>query len=345
MTDTRHDEAALMTRSQLLAMRQVDTYLTTIYGRLERGRAANFARGLWKSHVVAGNYCLRSVIAYAYHLFKDSNGLIITELPHLVRFLVKSMHLRTLPTIKTVMDIVAAVKRRRDLKVYREGECVDLLEPLLCPLGRLQKAAWKFRTHVVGWYAADGTARVYALARQQAVLLSMKFSGGVVGETNYRCSVLALEKILARRGSKSAAAVAALRGETVFVGNAKDPIDWDRTASAAVLLLLLSLGFKYEDMDLEEISDFGFADHSDGAMKMGVVDVKEAIQAANESIDRHLSRLQHADRWVRFFWGLPKYWKYRRVASCIHANGDDIIKLGALYLDEVLEGTSHTVFD
>lgn len=332
-------EHSLIVRSQLIAMRQVRLFLRTTFGRLHRKAEQMNIQDLWKSIVVSGHYSLTALLRFTYQLHKDPRqGLLVTELPNLIRYVVTVLGLKTNGNISSIAALVSRVTGRLHLQSFSESEAVMLLENVFGPppSSAIPRALWRARLLLRRSFN-DARYRVEAIARQQAVLLSMRFSGALVAETNYRCSILGMYSVLDSTQHETT-------DENVVKIKVDGTIDWYNTPREALTLLLLSRGFSYRDLFRDPIESYAGVDHSDGSIRLERTNVEEALECATESNIQCLTGLAQMERWLRFFGGISKYFEYKQVVTVLSQNENKILSCGAMFLNELLTGTSHCSF-
>ena len=191
-------DLTLIYRSQMFAMRQVKYYLRTTQGDMKIKFKLLNIREWWQFDVVEGNCCRSGIISYAFHVHQEWGGLLVTELPHLIKFLVKRFHFKITKEVVEIQDILTAIESKDDLFWLSEEEVVELLEPMIHSYVANESIMHKLYKSYITYAArlrSDAIVSMYSNARTQAVMIAMQFEDIYVSETNYRCSVLGMLSI------------------------------------------------------------------------------------------------------------------------------------------------------
>ena len=111
--DDDKNEEAVMVRSQLFAMRQVVLFMRTVQGRQKMRLTKNKVRYWWKEDIYRTGAARHGLLNYAYMVHKDTKGVLITELPHLIAYCVKYLGYSTTREVEIVADGVPVQNTRR----------------------------------------------------------------------------------------------------------------------------------------------------------------------------------------------------------------------------------------
>ena len=339
--EKKNDDAVII-RTQMFAMRQVDMFLKTSFGQLHRAVELEIISYQFTKEVKKTQYSKRGLLRYAYQVHKLQHGMLITELPHLIRFLIRRLKLVPNENITTIATILSAVKSREDLRMLNinetmkiVGPCFDdpCLESSSCST-IISRTAKKLAIRL--GVKEDATSCVYAKARQQAIQISLGFEGITAPETNYRCLILGLDA-LKKKTLKSKF----WRGITNFEIGRDKSINWLEVPREATMLLLLSRGYCMKDMTLERTERVVGAYHPTGNLADDLVDIESVIFSSrrDEAMNMHMG--QSFYRWCRFPFGLPRYLEYKRTVTILSKHRKEITQIGAMFLKELVEGTSH----
>ena len=342
--DSKND-GALMIRSQMLSMRQVRLYLKTSHGHLHRATELLRLKNSYRSYILSQNYSKEGLIRYAFQVHKEGRGLLITELPHIVRFMILRLKLNPNENISKIANIMESVKDKSGLRWISQEDTVILLEPLFKPpaFSFLSGLMWKTRIRL--GLQGDAEQSIYSRGRQQAVLISLQFQNIAVADTNYRCCILGLEA--AKKKSRQDDIKNFFRNLKILffeLRRNRDDINWYSVPREATVFLLLSRGFLMSDIMLECIKGTTGV-HITGGLAEDLVDVEEVIFCSRRQQALSMNFTQKIYRWLRWFVGIPRYMEYRRVVRTILLRNADINEIGSVYLKELMSGTSHCVDD
>ena len=339
-----HDSAAMITRAQLLAMRQMAMYETTTQARIERKTQKPLVKHWWDLDIVQLKASKEGMFRYAFQLHREWKGLLVTEVPHVVRFLVRRFGLRPTADVNTAARLMSSVTSMDTLRWLSRDEVIQLLKPMFeePPDTMLKRAYWKMR-FVRQNTKADVQVSMYARARQQAVLVALDYPNMKVAATNYRCSVLGLMAVLQSNKDKGYLRRnkerRILRGKNISVNFHDVPRE-------ATSLLLLSRGYLMEDMTKPHIADVVHVGRGQEQAELGLetVDVSQVIGQARQGAKAmtHLARIW---RWLRFFSGVPllRYYEYGTLVRTLALQENEVRAQGAVYLKEILTGVSHCI--
>jgi hypothetical protein len=193
-------DQTLLIRAQLFAMRQVAAFLKTTQGRIKHHQAVLDVTYSYQHEVLAvcanptyislsGVYCLN----YAFSIHHEGEGILITELPHVVKFLITRCGLQPTPQLESLSQMFASLRCAADIRTLSHAEFCALLTPLFYQPTKLAQNTCFSRIGRARRLRRDAKYHMYSCARQQAVKIAMDFPVIDVAETNYRCSVLGLQ--------------------------------------------------------------------------------------------------------------------------------------------------------
>lgn len=330
--DGDKNDDALMMRSQIFAMRQVHMFLKTSQGQIRLHLARKRVRHWWKEDVWREGFRRRGLLRYACLLHGEWKGILVTELPHLVGYLVAMLKLQTNAQVAQIAEMLAKVKVKEDVHWLSQEEAVALLEPMFVATSDNLSSRTLLGAALVASRSAtrDAVVNMNSRARQQAVLVALSFENIFVADTNYRCSVLGLDAILKENRRLG------FKRSTILM-------NWNRVPREATIFLLLSRGYLLDDLELGEIPKWVNIERRQGGLARDKVGVSECLRIAFEETDRVHSLPQAAYRWGRFFMGLPRYLEYKRVARTVTLQKREINERGATFLREIIKGQSHTI--
>jgi len=332
--DDEKNDDALMMRTQIFAMRQVHMFLQTTFGKLKIKATARLVRTWWKNEVAASNYSRQGLFAYAFQLHCEWKGLLITELPHLIRYLCMYFGFITTARVAEAATLLSKVKEKDDLYWLSREEVLALIDPMFEQM-KGNHTLLKAKLYCTTFVGRDAVLNMNARARQQSILIALNFEGILVGESNYRCSALGLVQVVKEYVRTASWGI--------FRSKPKIKMNWKQPPREATTLLLLSRGYFLEDLTLGDIPLYSEVMHKEGGLAADRVSVRDCLNTANNVTSEHHTKLQKATRWAKFFFGLPRYVEYCRVAKVISLQGKDVNKAGGDFLRELLTGQSHCV--
>ncbi len=354
--EAKNDDA-LMMRAQMLAMRQVILYLRTIQGRFKYRATKKQVKYWWSQDCWKSGFSREGLMKYAISIHSDYKGVLITELPHLLRYCVIFMRFYTTSYVSEIAKMMEEVRTRDDVYWLSLEDTLSLLDKALSPTSSYfsairQKPQVLFRR----FYCMDRDTKcnMYAKARQQAVLIALQFEGIFVADTNYRCSVLGLHDVMHDISKQANWGI--LRKK---VKDPENPLDWKNVPREATMFLLLSRGYEMEDLVKGDVPQWAEVEHTDGGIAADVVNVRDCLEQVNVEVKKTFRSggfigtftgyAQAAKRWVNFATqrtgGLVHYWNYFRVGKAIMTEGKEVNKQGAKYLRELITGQSHCVVE
>ena len=316
---------ALMVRSQLFAMRQVHLYFKTTLGKNHVGNILAKVRLWWKEHVVSRKYDITGLFTYAFYIHSEWNGILITELPHVVKFLITRLNFKPNSEISIIAELCNKIRAKEDLYWLSLEDILELLSPLFTvntsPLYRKV-------TLMGNSLKKDTKFNMLSRARQEAVLIAMRTEEIYVADTNYRCSVLGLEEVLSLP-------------EPYKKRDIK--IDWYNVPKEMTWLLLKSKGYLSKDCRLPEMKEWVCTDHPTGTFAMESVDILEVCKHAKVTASNNLMFPQKILRGLLWWKGISNYLEYRKITRTLVLQSEEINEHGALFLEELLTGQSHLI--
>ena len=339
------NDQAIMIRSQLFALRQNKLFLQTIQGKYKLRETIRKVKYWWTEDVYRIG-TREAVFNYAYLLHKEYNGILITEMPHLIRYLCKYMNFTTNAHINELGERVNGVKNKSDVVWLDRTEVMTILETCFNKVHCVYKYLVQYPHLYVNRMISitrDAKVHMKSKARQQAVLISLQCEGILVSESNYRCSVLGLQETIHQMNQESSWGI--LRKKK------KWKVDWKNVPREALPFLLMSHGYEYTDLTIGNIPQWAESEHKSGGIGADTVNVVEALAECNAELKTHYSgwrgMLSQGKRWINFFTqasgGLVSYMRYRRITKAVSGNGKEVNRNGAKYLREILSGQSHCV--
>jgi hypothetical protein len=324
--DNKNDNA-LMVRSQLFAMRQVFLYLKTTLGRNHINNTLVQVKLWWKEHIVSRKYDIIGLYTYAYYIHSEWNGILITELPHLVKFLITRLNFHPNSEISIIAELCNKIRVKADLYWLSLDDLLELLPPLFT----ISSSTVYRRMALMGnSLRKDAKLNMFSKARQESVLIAMRTEEIYVADTNYRCSVLGLQEVLALP-------------EPYKKKDIK--IDWYNVPKEMTWLLLKSKGYLSKDCRLPEMKEWVSTDHPTGTFAMDNVDILEVCKHAKVAAQDHFILPQKILLGLLWWKGIPQYLEYRKITRALVLYNDEINEHGALYLEEILTGQSHLIDD
>ena len=118
-------------------------------------------------------------------------------------------------------------------------------------------------------------------------------------------------------------------------------INWFEVPREATMLLLLSRGYLMKDMTLPRTRGVTGAYHPSGNLGDDLVDVHDVVFCSRRDEAMTMNFLQSFYRWCRYPFGLPRYIEYKRTVTVLTKHRKDITIIGAMFLKELVDGTSH----
>ena len=265
-----------------------------------------------------------------------------TELSHIVRYIVLRLKMKTTHEIRNITELLSSIKTKEDLKVLSLGETLAILEPCFqdpC-LDCKDFSTFIYRNakkiSISNGTRADAVYAIYSKARQQAIQIALQMGGVHAADTNYRCLILGLDAMKSRTLKSKL-----WRGVFHFRIGRDKSINWLEVPREATMLLLLSRGYLMRDMTLPRTRGVVGAYHPSGNLGDDLVDVHDVIFCSRRDEAMTMNIFQSMYRWCRFPFGLPRYMEYKRTVAVITKHRKDITVIGAMFLNELVEGTSH----
>jgi hypothetical protein len=241
-------DQTLLVRTQLFAMRQVHAFVRTTQGRIKLHHTLQDVSFSYLREVVAHlqdqtPIALSGVcyLNYAYSVHHEGDGILVTELPHVVKFLVRECHLQPSTQLSGLGQVFCDLRGSADVRTLSHAEFSALCTPLFHPPSRVQRDSFWTRLGLSRRLRRHAKLRMHSCARQQAVKIAMEFPVIDVAETNYRCSVLGLRRFIDTNLSTLQAAaqravslpppvVSELPEASAAVGATADAVDSDALA-------------------------------------------------------------------------------------------------------------------
>lgn len=339
INDNFDNSKSLIIRSQIFAIRQVNEFLKTPFGKLEIKRVKIHIKDCWQRHVITSDFNQLDVLKYTYHIHCDNNRLLVTELPYIIRFLVDNFNLKVNlenNSTKAIVHRLLQISSKLSLRWLSEMNFLKLFRDYFVPWSYEKATRWMRRVYFNSScsFRGDAVSCIYARARQQAVQISMRCDNINAGETNYRCSVLGLDDVIKRKSQSAVWGV--FRRKPTF------QLNWRRAPREAITFLLISKGFSYEELYFgTQVSKVAGVTHVDGSIASSQVFVSSAIAIARNEVKRTVSK--RVLRGFRVLNRVEAYIHYFRIAKCIKLYGDEINSSGASYLNEIMIGVSNSI--
>jgi hypothetical protein len=196
-------DQTLLVRTQLFAMRQVHAFVRTTQGRIKLHHTLQDVSFSCLREVVAHLQDLTPIavsgvcyLNYAYSVHHEGDGILVTELPHVVKFLVRECHLQPSTQLSGLGQVFCDLRGSADVRTLSHAEFSALCTPLFHPPSRTQRDSFWTRLGLSRRLRRHAKLRMHSCARQQAVKIAMEFPVIDVAETNYRCSVLGLRRFI-----------------------------------------------------------------------------------------------------------------------------------------------------
>jgi hypothetical protein len=196
-------DQTLLVRTQLFAMRQVHAFVRTTQGRIKLHHTLQDVSFSYLREVVShlqdqtpiavSGVCY---LNYAYSVHHEGDGILVTELPHVVKFLVRECHLQPSTQLSGLGQVFCDLRGSADVRTLSHAEFSALCTPLFHPPSRVQRDSFWTRLGLARRLRRHAKLRMHSCARQQAVKIAMEFPVIDVAETNYRCSVLGLRRFI-----------------------------------------------------------------------------------------------------------------------------------------------------
>lgn len=187
-------ENTRITRTQLIAMRQVTLFLETSLGKLRLADIKKDTKYLWDSIVAsdgASQYTLQSLITYTMSLHEESEGrLLVTELPYIVQYLIKVWGLKPSSSVQVIAAKLQYIKRSSDVCIVDAEDTFDLLFDIFRLMGteEQQSAQYPSEEHI----GATGSSPVHGDAPFQPSKAQTSFNSGLSKRLKRRRSKFAL---------------------------------------------------------------------------------------------------------------------------------------------------------
>jgi hypothetical protein len=243
-------DQTLLVRTQLFAMRQVHAFVRTTQGRIKLHHTLQDVSFSYLREVVShlqdqtpiavSGVCY---LNYAYSVHHEGDGILVTELPHVVKFLVRECHLQPSTQLTGLGQVFCDLRGSADVRTLSHAEFSAVCTPLFHPPSRVQRDSFWTRLGLSRRLRRHAKLRMQSCARQQAVKIAMEFPVIDVAETNYRCSVLGLRRFIDTNLSTLQAAaqravslpppvVSELPVPSAVVGGTADAVESDALAAS-----------------------------------------------------------------------------------------------------------------
>ena len=335
--ESREISEGLLMRTQLLAMRQVELFLQTPYGRIRQYAATRSLQNHWKV-VVANGFSRVSLIQYAFHVHKIDSGdslphpsrMLSTELPYLIRFIATRYRWTLKESESSILCRLYSCKQQSDARWILLDEVIEIADKAFQP-----------SDDVTGFkhLKSDGCMRLMSVARQQSFLIAIDFPDKDVKETNYRCFVIGLFLLLKFKNHDGS------------YSNA--PINWNSVPNEAMLVFLLSQGFTFKDLIcsscIEGVTEGcpsrAYYQAQDTIRYDDLVNPDAVLADAMAEIYSQLTFGASMDRLARYMGGFSKFYLYKKIVKVLMLHRDEVNYLGRMFLDEIITGVSHCTFE
>mmetsp|Transcript_13010 Transcript_13010/g.21267 ORF Transcript_13010/g.21267 Transcript_13010/m.21267 type:complete len:1697 (+) Transcript_13010:169-5259(+) len=329
----REVSQGLIMRTQMLAMRQVDKFLTTIFGEFRRRTALKRLQHYWKD-VMEAKYSRSSVIKYAFlvHAISDVDvsplfppKLLNSEFPHLIRYLVTEFHWIVNEGSRQKIAAFSKCYSDKDARWIDINEATEFLEEAF----KIKKKGCL----KLPFKEDDATKRMLSIARQQALLIAIDYPDKQVHDTNFRCFILGMDMLMRLKKYDKKAKYS----------NA--PIDWNKVPHDAMLIYLLAQGFTYDDLidscpNLFNLKST-FYQATDTIRDDDFVNPTELSKIGTEEVFSKLSFLSSLHRMARYVGGRVKFMFYKKIVRILLLHREEVNYLGRMFLDEIIIGVSH----
>jgi hypothetical protein len=251
-------------RSQLFAMRQTDLFLKTLHGSYQHYLGMLSCKNWWSSIVVKGSYSRSSILLYAVQLHCEYKGIarerliLPTEVPQILRYLDRTFGLRIKEgTVHMVAEAIVQHmlmgNKATSLHWFTMDYVTVLLESCIVsdfPLDDIQ-------SRDSSAFAKDALWTMHSRARQQAQIIAYNESGFQVSGSNYRCNILALDKV----------SIEVKESQIQIQDSVDDIIDREGIPLECSLLYMTYKGVEFEELSInadefDNPSDFDFFNFS-----------------------------------------------------------------------------------
>lgn len=361
--DDDDEEKALssMVRAQLLSLRQLQMFLRTTHGRLQLAEVQEAVTCAWTVHVEGSFVSSTSrrvetkvfnALRFAYFLHHEREGMLSSELPHLLRYLVTRLQVpldaaaAARSASKWMSDHLRAAPRAQWLSfdaVWR-WLAPHLAHPAAGGGGDLVQLRRGLRL--------DALTKMRSSARQQAAEVALHCRHVVAPETNYRCAVLGLHAVIERNRDQRRTDWSLRRrsqDRDSYLAR-KALLDWSSIPREAAPLLLLSRGYSVPqlfDPSLQPELCLGRHRGQSGALHADTVSTQRLLAVTEKVFARDgrslSSMLTLPQRGWRVLRGRAAYWdEYRRVVKAMQLQTEEVDAAGAAFLSEIVTGLSST---
>ena len=340
-SDDSANQQGLMMRCQILAMRQVRLMIHTPLGIIQRLAVNKRVKEIWSEVLDEFESHRISVIKYAYRIHAERLGLLVTEIPHLIAYLIEGWNFQATERISTVIKILGSVKKKRNLKWFSEKDILHMLSPEVLvevnePTATVQQR--RVLENRVKWRKRyDAKLSILSKARQQAVAIAMKLRAVRVPETNYRCYVLGLHSLIRDKARVAKWGIIRMNRDDSLVS-------WESIPKELISLLLVSKVCSLDQLLHRSLEEYVALDSAEiGLLNMELVNVDEAINVAKELNTSKYKFIQTSKSLYQKLTRYNDYIYYKRAVKAMLLYRAEIESYGGLFLNEILTGTSHCI--
>ena len=192
------NEAVLLSRVQLLSMKQIDLLLKTKHGKIQLKTDIHKIQE-FNHTLLSDSTNIKDYLQFSFQIFSlETSYLLVTELPHIIKFCINILLLQPNKNISIILDIIKNIQCKQDLSWLCEEDVIELFSPMFSPPQTKKKNlkyyfccifdnfAKNVLKNVLQEYAVTG---MKARARQTAVLIAMEIDCDMT-ETLARINIL-----------------------------------------------------------------------------------------------------------------------------------------------------------
>jgi hypothetical protein len=350
----------LLTRCQLLAMRQTSEFLETPFGHIRKLAIQEELGELW-DQATREQFSKLSLIRYLFCIHQidnlsppplppssqddndlprpqvtqssNSHRVLNSELPHLIRYAVTRFNWSLKQDMSTCQALAILFKftQETDARWIFFDEVIEILERSFDMSTQQLPARSLFtRNGTTNALLNDAKKRMDSLARQQAILIAINYPDKDVKETNYRCFILGIYRCLELFKSSSP-----------NTSPKQGRVDWENVPFETILIYLLGQGFTYQDLVMKPYL-YQSDDHIDYD---NTVDPQQILSQAMSEIFSNLNCSSSLYRMIRFLGGMKSFHFYSELVQLFHSHRQEINIFGRMFLNEIMTGISHCSFD
>ncbi len=336
----------LLTRSQLLAMRQVHMFRQSHFGRLRESLTRTRLEILFEN-VISDAGSNVSILTYAFHLHKisptsslenssEDHKILNTEVPHLLSYLKSIFHWHIHDSHGRVIMNLLKVDNRESVVSWLSLE--DILEIFgkfvdLSSCENLKKEMNK----------SDAEFRMLSVARQEACVIALDLPDKCVKETNYRCFVLGLELFMKVKIPKKDVT-------TAFV-------NWNSIPEVALQIYLLSQGFGYNDLvnltlEVERLRKLSIDVENNLSCFELTTDVSFKLINPSVKLEEIMTDLftkYNCSQTISWLWRYAVngalFFLYKKIVKILLFQKEEVNYVGRVFLNEIMIGISHSSFE